>query len=138
MFRIASTRSALTSTGALLCSILLSAAMPACAGEAKPAPKDDFAIPDAIDARADVSTDSLFGFTDGTDTNSEGEREFSFDTITSVGKRAVTLADGTPGGKGRFYATSQQASVQYGVTDAFNIELGAFGDLRHVRGVLDN
>ena len=145
MFRNALNRWRLASIGALLCALLLGAGWPACPGSALPAlaggalptPKDDFAIPDAIDARADVSTDSLFGFTDGTDTNTAGEREFSFDTITSVGKRAVTLADGTPGGKGRFFATTQQASVQYGVSDAFNVELGAFGDLRHIRGVPD-
>ena len=100
-----------------------------------PAPKDDFAIPDAIDSRLDVSTDSLFGFTDGTDTNSEGEREVSLDAIARFDKRAVTLDDGTPGGKGRFTVLGVQGSLQYGVTDAFNVEVGVFGDLRRVKNV---
>ena len=117
--------------------LVMNLAVPAAfAGAANPAPaKDPFAIPDALDSRPDVSTDSLFGFTDGTDTNSEGEREASLDLITRFGKRAVTLDDGTPGGKGRFTVLGVQGAVQYGVTDAFNVEIGVFGDLRRVKNV---
>ena len=134
---IASARSSAT----LATLAVLHCIAPASADDSKPTPKaDPFAIPDALNARTDVSSDNLFGFTDGTDTNDQGEREFSLDTITRFGKRAVALADGTPGGKGRFAVTGIAASFQYGVTDSLSVEPGIFGDLRHVRGVpgIDN
>lgn len=51
------------------------------------------------------------------------------------GKRAVTLDDGTPGGKGRFKVMGVPAPVQRGVTAAFNIEAGVFGALSQVTNV---
>lgn len=120
----------------MMLAALSGAAALAGAAKAKP-PADEFAIPDEVNARPDVSTDSLFGFTDGADTNEEGERELSFGIVTRVGKRAVTLAGGTPGGKDRFYVSSLQAGAQYGVSDSFNVEASVFGDLRSVRGVPD-
>ena len=121
--------------GAALCVLPLAGAQ---AGGSKPGPGNDpFAIPDPLNERLDVSTDNLFGFTDGTDTNNERERDFTFDVITRVGKRAVTTVDGNDGGKGRFVVTAIKTGVQYGVTDAFSIETSVFGDLRSVRGVPD-
>ena len=114
------------------------AATPVWAGKVKGKPSaDEFAIPDEVNARPDVSTDSLFGFTGDADTNEKGERQLSFDIVTRVGKRAVTLDDGTPGGKGQFRVSAVRAGFDYGVTDDFDVEASIFGDLRSVRGVPD-
>ena len=104
--------------------------------KAKP-PANEFAIPDPLNARDDVDTDSVFGFTDGSDTNEEGELQIDSIVVLRSGKRAVTLQDGTSGGKGRFTVTGVKADAQYGVTDNFEVVVGVYGDLRNVRNVPD-
>src|SRR3954451_10756524 len=58
------------------------------AAERRPtkASEDDFSIPAEPSSKFETDSENIFGFTEGTDTQKEGEREISVDGIGRVGK----------------------------------------------------
>ena len=108
----------------------------AMAGPVKPKAADSFALPDDRGGNFETDTADVFGFTDGTDTNSQGEREFGGQFQTRFGKRVLN-PDNDPPGKGRYGVLASQLSLQYGVTDEFEVEVSVFQDTRNVRRVPD-
>ena len=123
----------------VLLALGLFATGPACAQKrtASPARGDDFSLPAETGGRFEVSSENIFGFTDGTDTNSQGEREFSFGMDGRFGKRVLMPASGGPGGSGPYRVLAPHIGFQYGVTDDFSVETTLFGDSRHIRHVPD-
>eukprot|EP01037_Dinobryon_pediforme_P013787 gene13787-13903_t len=108
------------------------------AAQTKPVQALDFSLPKDGE-KIEYDSEDMFGPTDGTDTSSQGEREFSTTWETRSGKRGVDDTTGLPG-KGRYHVSAPQIAVQYGLTDDFSVEVSAFGDLRNVKNVpgLDN
>ncbi|GJD53119.1 hypothetical protein OPKNFCMD_5890 [Methylobacterium crusticola] len=76
-----------------------------------------------------VDSENLFGFTEGSDTGSKGEKEVILDTIGRFSKRR----DG-PGRSG-YAAVQPLLSYQYDPTDSFTIEPGLFFDARDSRNI---
>ena len=103
------------------------------AAQTKPAQGLDFSLPKDGE-KIEYDSEDMFGPTDGTDTSSEGEREFSTTWEMRSGKRGTDDTTGLPG-KGRYIVSAPQISVQYGVTDDLSVEVSAFGDLRNVKNV---
>lgn len=114
----------------------LIAAPAALAASAKPRAGDDFSLPDDKEAKFEADTADVFGFSDGTDTSSQGERELGGQIQSRFGKRVLNPQNDPPG-KGRYGVLAYQLSLQYGVTDDFSIETSVFQDARHVRRVPD-
>jgi hypothetical protein len=129
------------------------------------ASEDDFSIPAEPSSKFETDSENIFGFTEGTDTQKQGEREISVDGIGRVGKRrfgppqipsrdspesrddddaasaAVSRAPAGPAaplpGRSTYRALNAKLGYQYGVTDDLSVELGLFGDARRVRNVAD-
>lgn len=129
----------------LFCALLamgLFAAAPALSQQApaskRPAPaRDDFSLPVEPKIRFEVSSENIFGFTDGTDTNALGEREISTGIDGRFGKRVLMPASGAPPGSGPYRVLAPRLGFQYGVTEDFSVETTVFGDIRHIRHVPD-
>ena len=111
-------------------------ALAAAAAKPKPVPADDFSLPPDKGGNFEADTADMFGFSDGSDTNSQGEREFSGTFQGRFGKRVLNPQNDPPG-KGTYNVFSPQFSLQYGVTDDFEVEASGFQDIRHVRNVPD-
>ena len=75
---------------------------------------------------AGVNTRYIFGFTEGADTERKGEREFENDTIARSTKRA-----------GSFTAVQNKTEFEYGLTNDFTIEVGAFASYYRIQDVPD-
>ncbi|MCJ2035296.1 hypothetical protein [Methylobacterium sp. J-068] len=81
-------------------------------------------------ASKDVDTEHLFGFTEGADAGEKGEQEVVVDTISRLGKRAA-------GPGSRYQVLDTKLGYQFDPIDRLSIEIGAFGNLRRVRSVVD-
>ena len=114
----------------------LIAAPAAVAAPAKPKAADDFSLPDDKEGKFEADTADIFGFSDGTDNNSQGERELGGQIQARFGKRVLNPQNDPPG-KGRYGVLATQLSLQYGVSDDFSIETSVFQDARNVRRVPD-
>lgn len=75
---------------------------------------------------AGVNTRYIFGFTEGADTEPQGEREFENDTVASFGKRS-----------GTYTAVQNETELELGITDNLMVEFGAFGSYHRIRDVPD-
>ena len=95
-------------------------------------PKSDFSLPDEPREKVEFDTENIFGQTDGTDVNAEGEREISFELAGRLGRRGYD-ADNAILGKGHYGVFAPKLSLQYGLTDNFEVEASVFGDLRNIR-----
>jgi hypothetical protein len=145
----------LASTGLGLAALVTSGALAA---------PDDFSIPAEPSAKFDTDSENIFGFTEGTDTPKQGEREISIDGIGRFGKRrfgpaglpelavpdisdqlrdddqnAVALPGpaGPVARRSVYRALNAKLGYQYGLTDDLSVELGVFGDARRVKNVPD-
>lgn len=112
------------------------AATCASAAPARVKTADDFSLPSGNGSLFETDTADVFGFSDGTDTNSQGEREFSGTLQGRFGKRVLNPQNDPPG-KGTYRILAPQFSLQYGLTDDFEVEGSVFVDSRHVRNVPD-
>lgn len=74
----------------------------------------------------DLETKYLFGFTTGSGTGIEGEKEFVIDTIGRFGKRG-----------GHYTATETKFEFEYTPSQFIQIEFGALGAAHNIRGVTD-
>lgn len=74
----------------------------------------------------DLETKYLFGFTTGSGTGIEGEKEFVIDTIGRFGKRG-----------GQYTATETKFEFEYTPSQFIQIEFGALGAAHNIRGVTD-
>ncbi len=74
----------------------------------------------------DLETKYLFGFTTGSGTGIEGEKEFVIDTIGRFGKR-----------DGHYAATETKFEFEYTPSQFIQIEFGALGAAHNIRGVTD-
>ena len=108
----------------------------AAAGASRLGRSDDFSLPEEKSSRFEADTADLFGFSDGTDTNDAGEREFQGGIDTRFGKRVLNPQNDPPG-KGRYRVALTSLGVQYGVTDNFSIETSFFLDSRVINHVPD-
>lgn len=94
---------------------------------------NDFSLPDEPREKVEDGTENIFGQSDGSDVNAERKREASVDFSGRLVRRGYDARNAIPG-KGRYFVLSPKLSLQYGVTDDFEVEVSAFGDLRNVRG----
>src|SRR6478735_11741859 len=74
----------------------------------------------------DLETKYIFGFTTGSGTGLEGEKEFTIDTIGRFGKR-----------DGHYAATETKYEFEFTPTQFIQIEFGALGSTHHIGGVTD-
>jgi hypothetical protein len=102
------------------------------AGETKP-PADDFSIPDADRGTIDVDTGNLFGFSDGSDVQSEGEKELSTSLVTRWGKRGDGSAPDARGAHATMFDTA--TGFEYGITDRLSVAFNLFGTGRDQSGL---
>jgi hypothetical protein len=131
---------------------LVTATLMASAGAAAAKDDDDFSIPSSGPARFDTETENIFGFTEGSDTGDQGEKEIGLEAFARSGKRAglpLTAGGGgddaaadaldpvspTAFGRSRFRALGGKASLQYGITDDLSIEAAVYGDTRQVQNI---
>ncbi len=75
---------------------------------------------------AGISTQYIFGFTEGADTERAGEREIENDLVGRFGKRG-----------GRYTALQNKTELEHGVTDNLTFELGTFTSYYRIRNVPD-
>lgn len=117
----------------LAVSLIACASAAAAAGKPNP-PKPDFSLPAEPAEKVEYDTENIFGQTDGSDINAQGEREVSLDVIGRFVRRGYD-SDNAILGKGPYGALSSKLGVQVGVTDNFEAEFSALGDLRRIRRV---
>jgi hypothetical protein len=85
--------------------------------------------PSSAEAEDRVDSEHLFGFTEGSDIGSKGEREFKNETTLRTGKAAGSFAAGT-----------SEAELKYTLTDNFRISAAAtlaYFDVNGVPGLGD-
>jgi hypothetical protein len=85
----------------------------------------------ADDARTwrDIETKYIFGFTEGSGIGLEGEKEFSVDTVTRMGK-----------GGGRYWASETKLEFEFTPNQYIQLEFGPFisgHSIRNVAGLTD-
>jgi hypothetical protein len=73
-----------------------------------------------------LESESLFGFTSGSDTEEAGRTGTALETVGRFGKRA-----------GRYRAVSHKLEFGHGVTDDLSVALGLFGAYHRIAGVPD-
>jgi hypothetical protein len=113
----------------LLAASICSYPLPACAEEAD-APSLAQGAPEAtIDPFHELGTKYIFGFTEGSDIEAEGEKAIEFETTAAFGMRG-----------GSFTAIEQEVEFENTPTQFFQYELSAHGLLQSVNNVdgLDN
>ena len=71
-----------------------------------------------------IETESLFGFTLGSDVDGAGSRGLALETIIGQGRR-----------DGRYGAVGSKLEFSYGATDNLSVSLGLLGGWRNIRGV---
>ena len=71
-----------------------------------------------------VETESLFGFTLGSDVDGAGSRGVAIETIIGQGRR-----------DGRYSAVNSKLELSYGASDTISVSLGLLGGWRDIRGV---
>lgn len=112
---------------ALLCLpiLLLAAAAQAAIFDQGPVQTRDFRNPVlAREAAHGAETESLFGFTPGSDTDSAGSRAVAIESISGFGRR-----------DGSYAAIGGKLEFSYGLTDDLSVSLGLLGGWRNIRGV---
>jgi len=100
-------------------------------------------LADRSDKFHEVDSKYLFGFTDGSDIDAEGEKELEFLTQSDFGRRrrilSPTDADYLPQVLGRYQgsyrAISQKVEFEHTPTQNFQYALGITGTHHHIRGV---
>src|SRR5215813_8285660 len=78
----------------------------------------------SAEAKDRVDSEHLFGFTEGSDIGSKGEREFKNESTLRAGKAA-----------GSFAASTSEAELKYALTDSFRISAAATLAYFDVNGV---
>jgi hypothetical protein len=77
----------------------------------------------------EIETKYIFGFTEGSSIGLQGEKEFSSETVTALGKR-----------DGRFFATQTKLEFEHTPTQFVQVEFGALAashDIENVTGLDD-
>jgi hypothetical protein len=110
---------------------------PALAQKAKTAPVEAVSAPKV--QTFEVDNENIFGFTEGTDTNEQGEKEITLGVAARLMKRGLSdpalPTPQTPQRGGRYAAISPSLSFQYGVSDDFGVEITGFGARHAIRHV---
>lgn len=91
----------------------------------------------------EVDSENIFGFTEGSDTNEQGEKEVTFGMLGRFIKRGKSdplLPPQTPVSAGRYAAVSPFLGLEYGITDDLGVELTGFASRHVIRNVpeMDN
>ncbi len=104
---------------------------------AKSSKADDFSLPD--EKKIEYDSENIFGLSEGTDTNSQGEKEIETELTYLTGRRGLDdnggNGRGSPVSGGRYHVFTPRTGVQYGFTDDFDATFSIFGDYRNVRGI---
>jgi opacity protein-like surface antigen len=98
----------------------------------------------ASDKFHEIETHYIFGFTEGSDVDAEGERELEFITRSDHGRRRATIAADDPDAlsklargqpAGEYHAIQQSVEFEHTLTQNFQYSLGVTGAFHRVKGV---
>ena len=98
----------------------------------------------ASDKFHEIETHYIFGFTEGSDIDAEGEKELEFITLINQGRRQLAIAPDDPdpiatitrgGAQGFYRSIGQKVEFEHTLTQNFQYSLGVTGYNFRIRGV---
>jgi hypothetical protein len=92
----------------------------------------DNAGEDAAEEGDELDSENIFGFTEGSDVNEQGEREITVDMLGGIGRQREEP------GHSSYYAWEGEAEFEYGATDNLTLGVGAslsYHDIDNVAGL---